>query len=155
MDILYVVKARDLVLNITFAWEGAIALAQPSDDGCLVSHRFPTYEVDEEAVNRDFLGYALNNRHFFRALASISPGSAGRNRVLNQRDFLNLTISLPSRARQDQAAELLIDADRDIAATSVYLSRLRLQKRGLMQKLLTGRTRVLLGDLTRLEAAAD
>lgn len=43
MDELYVVKKNDLIVNITFAWEHAIALASDDDDGLLVSHRFPTY----------------------------------------------------------------------------------------------------------------
>ena len=43
MDTLYVVKKDDIVVNITFAWEHAIALAIEEDDGKLVSHGFPTY----------------------------------------------------------------------------------------------------------------
>src|SRR3954469_15865244 len=42
MDYLYEVKGDDLIVNITFAWEGAIAIAKSVNDGALVSHRFPT-----------------------------------------------------------------------------------------------------------------
>jgi type I restriction enzyme S subunit len=41
MDTLYKVKEDDLVVNITFAWEQAIAVADEKDEGGLVSHRFP------------------------------------------------------------------------------------------------------------------
>ena len=47
MDKLYLVKENDLIVNITFAWEGAIAIVKPSDDGGYVSHRFPTYTFNE------------------------------------------------------------------------------------------------------------
>ena len=43
MDMLYCIEPRDLVVNITFACEGAIAIATEEDGGGLVSHRFPTY----------------------------------------------------------------------------------------------------------------
>ncbi len=33
MDKLYVVRNGDLVVNITFAWEGAIAIVNQDDDG--------------------------------------------------------------------------------------------------------------------------
>ena len=33
MDKFYVVKPNDLIVNITFAWEQAIAIVKPEDDG--------------------------------------------------------------------------------------------------------------------------
>ena len=50
MGELYVVRENDLVVNITFAWEHAIAVASKEDDGLLVSHRFPTYVFDRGNV---------------------------------------------------------------------------------------------------------
>lgn len=148
MDTLFVVTARDLIVNITFAWEGAIALAKPRDEGCLVSHHFPTFDINENVVNRNYLGFAVNNTRFFYALRGISPGSAGRNRVLNQKDFLRLSIPFPPKKQQDRIAQLLTAADKDIAATADLIARLKTQKSGLMQKFLTGIIRV-------PEAAAD
>ena len=48
METLYEVKENDLIVNITFAWEGAIAVAKKEDDGALVSHRFPMYEFNKD-----------------------------------------------------------------------------------------------------------
>lgn len=48
MEELYAVNRDNLIVNITFAWEGAIAFVKPEDERCLVSHRFPTYEVNNE-----------------------------------------------------------------------------------------------------------
>ena len=50
MEYLYEVQCDDLIVNITFAWEGAIAIAKPTDTGALVSHRFPTYVFKSIAV---------------------------------------------------------------------------------------------------------
>lgn len=142
MDTLYRVGARDLIVNITFAWEGAIALANREDEGCLVSHRFPTFAIDENVVDRDFLGYAVNNRRFFHQLGIVSPGGAGRNRVLNQRDFLEIEIACPSLDEQHAIARVLLDSQREIAALEAERAALAKQRDALATELLTGRLRV-------------
>jgi type I restriction enzyme, S subunit len=139
METVYAVGARDLILSITFAWEGAIALATPNDAGCFVSHRFPTFEVKEETINRAFLGYVVRAGKFVNALGNASPGGAGRNRVLGKREFLKIEIPLPSRVEQEQIAKVLVSADREIELLRLERAATDRQKRGLMQKLLTGR----------------
>jgi type I restriction enzyme, S subunit len=43
---LYLIKDGELILQITFAWEGAVALASAAEDGMYGSTRFPTYRVN-------------------------------------------------------------------------------------------------------------
>ena len=50
MDVLYEVFENDIVVNITFAWEGAMAIANKIHHKGLVSHRFPTYQTDESKI---------------------------------------------------------------------------------------------------------
>ncbi len=138
MEELYAVNRDDLIVNITFAWEGAIALVKPEDERCLVSHRFPTYEVDREKVDPAFVKYIVNRKPFFSQLALISPGGAGRNRVLNKKDFLRLTVSLPPLGEQKRLAEVMGAMDLLIEREQSLLTALKAQKRSLMQKLLTG-----------------
>lgn len=145
METVYVVGARDLIVNITFAWEGAIALAKAEDAECVVSHRFPTYEVDEEKVNRAYLGYAVRTRRFFHCLSIASPGGAGRNRVLNKTDLLKIQIPTPPKADQDRIAAVLETIDREIELLDLTRRAMEEQKCGLMQKLLAGNW----GDLLR------
>lgn len=147
---LYAVARDELIVNITFAWEGAIAAVKPEDERCLVSHRFPTYEVNRQIADPLFMKYIVNHKAFFLQLALISPGGAGRNRVLNKKDFLKLTISLPPLGEQRRLAQILAAQDILIETEKSLLVSLNSQKRGLMQKLLTGQWR--LKDLG-LEAA--
>jgi type I restriction enzyme S subunit len=142
MDELYAVQRDDLIVNITFAWEGAVATVKPGDERCLVSHRFPTYEIDREIADPGFVKYIVNSKSFFSQLALISPGGAGRNRVLNKNDFLKLPISLPSLVEKRRLAQSLQTMDLLIETESSRVAALRIQKRGLMQKLLTGQWRV-------------
>jgi type I restriction enzyme, S subunit len=48
METLFAVSENDLIVNITFAWEGAIAIVKKEDEGALVSHRFPTFTFNKE-----------------------------------------------------------------------------------------------------------
>lgn len=142
MEELYAVSCNDLIVNITFAWEGAIALVKPGDEHCLVSHRFPTYEIDSERADPGFVKHIVNCKPFFSQLALISPGGAGRNRVLNKKDFLKLAVSLPPLGEQKRLAQVMGAMDLLIEREQSLLSALKAQKRGLMQKLLTGQWRV-------------
>jgi type I restriction enzyme S subunit len=142
MDTLYQVKANDLIVNITFAWEGAVAIVKPEDEHCLVSHRFPTYEIDLEKADPDFVRYIIQTRRFTELMGIISPGGAGRNRVLNKKDFLEQKVWLPDLKTQKFIGDLLCKAEEDINVTLKLLATYKSQKRGLMQKLLTGEWRV-------------
>lgn len=113
MGELYVVRENDLVVNITFAWEHAIAVASKEDDGLLVSHRFPTYVFDRGNVPAYYKA-VVSQQCFKDMLDHISPGGAGRNRVLNRKDFLALPCYVPPVAEQQKIAEILATCDRMI-----------------------------------------
>ncbi len=142
MDTLYEIQEGDLIVNITFAWEGAIAIVSEKDSDGLVSHRFPTYEIRHDACDREFLKQLILTQRFVWDLGIISPGGAGRNRVLNQKDFLKMKLLIPSQAEQHEIGCLFIIADREITYLEAELKAFEKQKRGLMQKLLTGEVRV-------------
>ena len=141
MDTLYFVKENDLIVNITFAWEHALALASIEDEGKLVSHRFPTY-VFKSGYSPLFFKYLMMQPRFKYELENISPGGAGRNRVMSKKDFLKLKVTVPTLKEQQKIAEALTYADKEINLLKNELVALKEQKRGLMQKLLTGEVRV-------------
>ena len=71
-----------------------------------------------------------------------SPGGAGRNKTLGQSDFLKLKIPVPDIKEQKIIAEVLDKADEEILLYKEKIISLQLQKKGLMQQLLTGKVRV-------------
>jgi len=142
MDVLYKVKENDLIVNITFAWEQAIAIAGKRDDGGLVSHRFPTYTFKKENACVDFFRYLVSQKKFKYLLDLISPGGAGRNRVMSKKDFLQLEVTIPDVEEQKAIGSILNDAITELRLYEQSLAALQLQKKGLMQKLLTGEIRV-------------
>ena len=135
MEYLYEVKRDDLVVNITFAWEGAVAIAQASDDGALVSHRFPTYTFEKGRATPAFFRYVILDKLFIYQLGVISPGGAGRNRVLSKSDFLKLTVLLPDATEQQKIAECLSSVDELMVAQARKVDALKTHKKGLMQQL--------------------
>lgn len=139
---LFKVKEGDLIVNITFAWEGAIAIVGKDGDGALVSHRFPTYAFNTKKVLPDYFRYVMLTKLFFYDLGLISPGGAGRNRVMSKKDFLKLKIKVPSIEEQKKIGGTLMAIDEYINTLSMKLELLQRQKKGLMQRLLTGQVRV-------------
>nr|WP_295740480.1 restriction endonuclease subunit S [uncultured Acidocella sp.] len=135
MDVLFEVKRDDLIVNITFAWEGAIAIAGLSDDGALVSHRFPTYAFKNGKALPEFFRYRIIDKQFVYNLGVISPGGAGRNRVMSKTDFLKLKVWLPDITEQQKIADCLNSADALIAAQGRKVEALRVHKKGLVQQL--------------------
>ncbi|HDY67118.1 MAG TPA: restriction endonuclease subunit S [Candidatus Scalindua sp.] len=142
MDTLYKVQENDLIVNITFAWEGAIAIVNKSDEGALVSHRFPTYVFMKDIAILEFFRHIILTKRFVHQLGLISPGGAGRNRVMSKRDFLNLAVSIPHVDEQKKIGAVLNGLDKETRFLENYLIALKEQKKGLMQKLLTGQVRV-------------
>ena len=142
MDTMYLVRKDDLIINITFAWEGAIAIVKSSDDGGYVSHRFPTYTFNVSIMISRFFKFIICRKHFISMLDLISPGGAGRNRVLSKSSFMNLKIDLPCVNEQNKIADFLTGIDDEITKQIEILAQLKLQKQALMQKLLTGQVRV-------------
>ena len=95
----------------------------------------PTIEVDSLV-----LSYILNSPV---AIAQKRRYGQGHSVVhIYQKDLAKIEFELPSLPEQKAIAEVLTTADNEIATHRKKLDALRLQKRGLMQQLLTGRTRV-------------
>ena len=89
---LYWVQDGDFVLQITFAWEGAVALAGPAENNYCGSVRYLTFRVDENVCHPHYLLTYMKSKEGIRELARISPGSAGRNRVLSVKRLAEIMV---------------------------------------------------------------
>ncbi|MGI5936523.1 MAG: restriction endonuclease subunit S [Oscillospiraceae bacterium] len=135
MEELFEVKENDLIVNITFAWEHAVAIASKEDEGKLVSHRFPTY-VFNHGSSPQFFKYIVMQRWFRKLLENISPGGAGRNRVMSKPAFLKLPCYIPPLHEQEKIAEILSTWDKAILLMENLIEEKKKQKKWLMQNLL-------------------
>ena len=99
----------------------------------------PKQNVIGEFYQHFFINHGLD-RQLKRIITSGARGDGLLN--VDKTDFFELEIVYPPIAEQKAIAEVLTAADNEIATHCKKLDALRLQKRGLMQQLLTGKTRV-------------
>lgn len=97
---LFLMREGDLILQVTFAWEGAIALCSKAEDGLYGSVRYPTFRVNEDRCFAPFLNKYLCTRQGLDQIGRICPGSAGRNRVLAIKRLPEIMIPLPPLGEQ-------------------------------------------------------
>lgn len=97
---LFALKKDDFILQITFAWEGAVAVVSEKEEGMYGSTRYPTFRVDEQRCLPHFLQLYFRTEQGRNQLVKISPGSAGRNRVLSLKRIPEVMIPLPPLAEQ-------------------------------------------------------
>ncbi|WP_368528678.1 restriction endonuclease subunit S [Enterobacter cloacae] len=135
VDKLFLVHEGDFILNITFAWEGALAIARKEDHLGYVSHRFPTYTFKKEFMAPTFFRYIYTLPKFLTYLDLCSPGGAGRNRVLKKSEFIEIEIDKPCMAEQIKIANFLSALDDKIAVKKAELDKLKTWKQGLLQQM--------------------
>lgn len=136
------VEANCLVLNIVFAWEQAVGTTDKSHSGLIASHRFPMYRPRKGVCDIEFLRYLFLTPHGKHLLGLASPGGAGRNKTLGQKEFERLAVVLPPLSEQKKIAEILSTWDEAIETTEKLLANAEARKRALMQQLLTGKRRL-------------
>ena len=84
----------DFVLNIVFAWEGAVAVVSQNERGMIASHRFPTFRPSAD-IELDYFLMVLQSDQGRSLMEVNSPGAAGRNRTLRIGQFLDEELPLP------------------------------------------------------------
>lgn len=131
------------VVNIVFAWEQAVAKTTEAEVGMIASHRFPMYKPKEGVLDLDYLLYFFKSAKGKNLLELASPGGAGRNKTLGQSEFLKLKIPVPPIEEQKKIVRLLNAADKEIELQKQKIEAIKLQKKGLMQQLLTGKKRLI------------
>lgn len=129
------------IVNIVFAWEQAIGKTTENEVGMIASHRFPMYKPQPNKVDLDYLVYLFKSKRGKYLLELASPGGAGRNKTLGQGEFSELEIALPPFKEQQKIAQILTIYDEAIVKQEELIKEKEQLKKGLMQKLLSGKVR--------------
>lgn len=108
-------------------------------DGCIhdgwlvIQEYYDTFETD-------YLYYALNSGYVLEQYKSLAAGSSVLN--LNKDIVKRVNVAVPSRSEQKRIAEALSGIDNMIATLDEAIAKKQQIKEGLMQQLLTGKTRL-------------
>ena len=121
--------------------EGSIGLQNLTDIG-VVSPIYTVFRFNSDEVNARYAIAVLKTglyRHIFEVSTSASVDRRGS---LRWREFSRLPFPLPPLAEQEAIAEVIWTSRRELDALTDEIDAVSRQKRGLMQKLLTGEWRV-------------
>ncbi|EKN3569200.1 TPA: restriction endonuclease subunit S [Yersinia enterocolitica] len=129
------VEENVLMVNIVFAWEQAIAITSSAENGMIASHRFPMYRPKQK-IDLRFLKYLFLTAKGKELLGIASPGGAGRNKTLGQKEFEKLELLIPEDIQEQTAIADVISAfDNLLEIQGQKIDALKAHKRGLMQQL--------------------
>ena len=90
----------------------------------------------------EYAKYYMRSEGIRRAIANLAQGATRYN--LSKRQLLKISLHLPCVSEQQAIANVLTTADQEIDALQKRLDHLKLEKKALMQQLLTGKRRVTL-----------
>jgi type I restriction enzyme S subunit len=89
-----------------------------------------------------FRTYAFKTRAFLHQTEMLCDGN-GTRYVISQDKFRSMTVHVPPVPEQTAIAAVLMDMDAELAVLEQRQAKTRALKQGMMQELLTGRTRIL------------
>ena len=135
------VEPDRFVVNIVFAWERAVAKTTEKENGMIASHRFPMYKPKKNIVDLDYITEYFITKRGQNVLILASPGGAGRNKTLGQKEFAKSVVKLPSLPEQQKIAEFLSTVDTVIEKKKETVSAWEERKKGVMQKLFSQEVR--------------
>lgn len=128
----------DVAYNTMRMWQGRSGVSEYEG---IVS---PAYTVCEPApeIDVDFVGYLFQLPSIIYRFRRYSQGMVSDTWTLRYDSFAAIAVQIPSLDEQKRIADVLQTCDREIELLEQKRDALQRQKKGLMQRLLTGRVRV-------------
>ena len=118
---------------------GSIAMNERGEEA-LVSSVYVVFACNADSLDTDYFDHLRMTSWWIHYISSVASGSV--RMVVRYRDLAELKLPLPELDEQKAIAAVLNTARHDLALTEREIDAVTLQKRGLMQKLLTGEWRV-------------
>jgi type I restriction enzyme S subunit len=138
------VKYGDIFFTVSSETPNEVGMASvildEVDELYLNSFCFGFRLFDFNTLIPEFSSYLLRADTFRAKIYKLSQGATRFN--LSKNNLMKLSIILPSKEEQTAIAEVLQAADKEISLLKAKAEKLREQKKGLMQQLLTGRVRL-------------
>lgn len=121
--------------------EGSIGY-QKAYTEALISPMYTVFKTESSIVNDDFLFSLLKSHKLIYNYNARMEGSIDRRGGLRWDAFSGIKVHIPTLIEQTAIAKVFSATDKEIELAQQKLDSLRQQKKGLMQQLLTGKTRV-------------
>lgn len=128
----------DLAYNTMRMWQGRCGVS--SYEG-IVSPAY-TVCIPQDNIDVDYMYYLFKTPHMIHDFWRYSQGIVDDTLNLKFNNFEVIKVWIPDKETQTKIAKLLKSYDEEIQILNSKLEKLKEQKKGLMQKLLTGQIRV-------------
>lgn len=135
----YIRKKDEIIIGKQNYFNGSIAIIDEEFDNTICSNAIMSFTVNKNCNNK-FIYFLLSRKSYMQKYYHLANGTGQKE--LSESDFLNFNLLIPSLEEQNKIAELLTLIDQDIDNLKQLLHLRKLQKKGLMQKLLTGEVRI-------------
>jgi type I restriction enzyme S subunit len=136
----FVRHAGQLIYSKLDFLNGAFGIIPPELDGYESTLDLPAFDIAASINPVWLLGYLTRPAYYTRQVG-LARGQRKARRV-HPSDLLASDVRVPPRDLQDRIAEILTASSDEIEFSKQLLQSLKRQKRGLMQKLLTGQWRL-------------
>lgn len=113
-------------------------------DSAVVTTLYICFKLRDQNYSGDFFEHFFEANLLNKGLLKVAHEGGRAHGLLNvtPNDFFNIHIKVPFIKEQTAIANILSTADKEIEIANTKLDKLREQKKGLMQQLLTGKKRV-------------
>lgn len=128
----------DIGYNTMRMWQGVSAVSRLEG---IISPAY-TVCIPRETAHAEFMGYLFKFPPVVHAFHRHSQGLVDDTLNLKYHHFSQIQVTVPPVEEQRAIAEVLSICERELTLLKCQLDLLKVQKRGLMQKLLTGQVRV-------------
>lgn len=118
---------------------GSIAMSAEAED-VLVSPDYVVFKCVDGLLDAEYLNH-LRRTHLWRHFVNVAGNGSVRVRIY-YKDLAAMPLQLPNVEEQRRIADVLNACDQEIRLLKAKLELLKKQRKGLMQKLLTGEIRV-------------
>jgi type I restriction enzyme S subunit len=136
----YYLSLEDIVVARTGASVGKSYLYNPNDGKLVFAGFLIKLSPNNKILLSKFLKSIMETAYFWNWVKVMSTRSGQPG--INGNEYASLKISLPSLPEQTAIAETLTDMDSEIEMLEKKLEKTKYIKQGMMQELLTGKTRL-------------
>jgi type I restriction enzyme, S subunit len=119
--------------------KGAFGIIPDELDGFESSQDIPTFDF-QDGVSPSYFMFFMSQESFYQSLEKISTGTGSKR--IHPENLFKVNVKFPPIKEQTAIAQVLQAADKEISLLKAKAEKLRVQKKGLMQQLLTGKIRI-------------
>jgi type I restriction enzyme S subunit len=97
-------RTGQFVYSKLFGWEGSLAVVPPSFEGVHVSHEFPTFDIDPDVADLEYVTHLARWHGLHNSLKDQGTGMGSRRQRVNIDRLLAAEVPLPSLPEQRRIA---------------------------------------------------